>query len=273
MLFVARLGHVIIDRTARLGMFWRFAGRTLASSLAGIASPRTWRLLMPQCYEVGNRSVPVILVTGAFVGLVLAVSGYMQLRDVGLENRLGAIVAMSVISQLGPVLAGGMVAGRVGCALTAELGTMNVTEQIDALRSMGTDPIRYLAMPRFLACLLLTPLLTWLCDLTAMGGSAAIAIGLKGIESGPYWDHILAAMERWDLFDGFIKSLAFGAVIGMVGCYKGFTCRLGAEGVGRACTESFVASFISILILDFFITVVLNAIYESTWGFKPFLAS
>lgn len=271
MTLLAPLGQFVIDRIASFGDFCRFAGRTFALVIPSLASPRTWRLLITQCYEVGNRTVPVILVTGMFVGLVMAVSGYMQLRDMGLEERLGAAVAMTVITQLGPVLAGGMVAGRVGGALTAELGTMNVTEQLDALRSMGTDPIRYLVVPRFLACLVLTPLLTWYCDFMAMLGSAVIAIALKGIDSGPYWEH-LAAMERWDLFDGTIKSLLFGGAIGLIGCYKGFTCGHGAEGVGRACTQSFVASFIMVLILDFFLTVILNTIYVSIWGFKPFLA-
>ena len=108
--------------------------------------------------------------------------------------------------------------------------------------------------------------------LEEIAGSAVIAIGLKGIDSGPYWDHILVAMERWDLFDGAIKSLTFGGAIGLIACYKGFTCGHGAEGVGRACTQSFVASFIMVLVLDFFLTVILNAIYVSIWGFKPFLA-
>jgi phospholipid/cholesterol/gamma-HCH transport system permease protein len=273
MTFVARLGQYTIDSIAEIGAFWRFAARTIVAVFLSITSLRTWRLVIPQFYEVGNRTVPVILVTGTFVGLVLAVSGYMQLRDVGLEQRLGAAVALSVIPQLGPVLAGGMVAGRVGGALTAELGTMNVTEQIDALRSMGSDPIRYLVVPRFLACLLLTPLLTWYCDGMAMLGSAAVALGLKGIESGPYWEYFMTAVAKWDLFDGTIKSLAFGGVIGLTSCYKGFTCGLGAEGVGRACTESFVVSFIAILILDFFITVTMQSIYVSIWGFKTFLTA
>ncbi len=273
MTFATRLGQAITDQVAGIGEFWRFSMRTITWMVTGSTSPRNWRLVIPQFYEVGNRTVPVILVTGTFVGLVLAVSGYMQLKDVGLEQRLGAAVAMSVIAQLGPVLAGGMVAGRVGGALTAELGTMNVTEQLDALRSMGTDPIRYLVVPRFLACMLLTPLLTWYCDLMAILGASVVALGLKGIESGPYWEYMLTAIGSWDLFDGTVKSLVFGATIGLTACYKGFTCGLGAEGVGRACTESFVASFIGVLVLDFFITVLLNTIYVSVWGFKPFLTT
>ena len=164
-----------------------------------------------------------------------------------------------------------MVAGRVGGALTAELGTMRVTEQISALRVMGADPIKHLVVPRFLACLLLTPLLGFFCDLFGSLAGWFVAVHLKGIPSGPYWWYIEDAVEGWDVGVGIFKSLIFGGLIGLIACYKGFHCKTGAEGVGRACTEAFVASFILILTTDFFLGTFLSGVYRGIWGFKLLL--
>ncbi|MFQ5411746.1 MAG: MlaE family ABC transporter permease, partial [Phycisphaerae bacterium] len=172
---------------------------------------------------------------------------------------------------LGPVLAGIMLAGRIGGALTAELGTMNVTEQIDALRSMGVNPVRYLVAPRVLACFVLTPMLTLFADFTGSLGGWFVSVVQRGIDSGPYWDYTREAVDNFDLFSGVLKSALFGAALGMISCYKGFYCKPGAEGVGRACTSAFVASFIVILILDYIASVVLQAISEHLWGFRSLL--
>lgn len=268
---VANLGGYGLDRLESFGRFWLFVARLIAWLPWGLFSPRSWRLLIHECYEIGVRSVMVIMVTGVFIGLVLAVQAVEQFATVGLEERMGVIVNLSLVRELGPVLAGVMLAGRVGGALTAELGTMNVTEQIEALRSMGTDPVRYLAVPRFLACFLLTPFLTFYCDVT--GGLAGWWITVKafGVPDEPYWYYTAVGVEWWDLFNGLVKSFFFGAVIGVVSCFKGFTCRQGAEGVGRACTESFVMCFIVILMLDFFIAYTLKELYEVIWGFKSVL--
>ncbi len=232
---------------------------------------RTWVRTMPLFFEVGNRTLPVIIVTGTFVGLVLAVQSYDQLRAAGLEQRMGVLLSITLVQELGPVLAGVMVAGRVGGALTAELGTMRVTEQISALRVMGADPIRHLVVPRFLACLLLTPLLTFFCDLFGSLAGWFVAVVLKGIPSGPYWWYIEDSIETWDVGVGFLKSLIFGGLIGLIAGCEGFNCRAGAEGVGRACTESFVTSFIVILITDFFIGTFLTGVYQGVYGFKSLL--
>ena len=226
---------------------------------------------MPLFFEVGNRTLPVIVITGTFVGLVLAVQSYDQLRAAGFAERMGVLVTLSLVTELGPVLAGVMVAGRVGGALTAELGTMRVTEQISALSVMGIDPVRHLVVPRFLACLLLTPLLTFFCDMFGTLAGWFIAVVLKGIPSSPYWYYIRDSVQTWDLMVGFIKSLAFGGAIGLIACFKGFHCRTGAEGVGRACTESFVISFIVILITDFFLGTLFSGLYNSIYGFKSIL--
>jgi len=253
------------------GDFWIFACSAAWWIICGALQRRNWRLLMPQLYEVGYRSLPVILITGAFVGMVLAVQAIEQFRAVGLQDRMGAVVNISVVRELGPVLAGIMLAGRIGGALTAELGTMNVTEQIDALRSMGVDPVRYLVAPRVLACFLLTPILTLYADLTGSLGGWFISVAQRGVDPGPYWDYTQWTVSNFDLFSGILKAFFFGAALGTISCYKGFYCRPGAEGVGRACTEAFVASFIAILAIDYVLAEVLQAVSERIWGFRSFL--
>lgn len=265
------IGTHTIAALSAFGDFWIFTWRMAVWLLPDVPRWRTWGRTMPLLYEVGNRTLPVILITGMFVGLVLAVQSYDQLRAAGFEQRMGVLVTLSLVKELGPVLAGVMLAGRVGGALTAELGTMHVTEQIDALRVMGVDPIRYLVLPRFIACLCLAPLLTFFCDLIGSIAGWLIAVVLKGIPSEPYWAYIRDAVEWWDVATGFIKSLVFGGSIGLIACYKGFTCRPGAEGVGRACTESFVVSFIVILATDFFIATLMQGLYKTIWGFRPLI--
>jgi phospholipid/cholesterol/gamma-HCH transport system permease protein len=203
---------------------------------------------------------------------VLAIQAYDQLDAAGFRERMGQLVNLTLVKELGPVLAGIMLAGRVGGALTAELGTMNVTEQLDAYRVMGADPIRHLVVPRFLACLLLTPMLTLFCNLAGSFSGWFIAVVIKNVPNGPYWYLTADAMEKWDfLVVGFTKSFMFGGAIGTISCYKGFFCRPGAGGVGRACTESFVANFIALLILDFLIATCALGIYKGIWGFKSLI--
>lgn len=268
---LARLGMFIQEQLAAVGNFGMFTWRAMVWLVVGSTNPRNFALLLPQCYEIGTRSVPVILVTGTFVGFVLAAEVIVQLLAVGLEDQIGVLVNLAVVRELGPVLAGTMLAGRVGGALAAELGTMNVSEQIDALRSMGADPIRYLVVPRFLACVLLTPFLTLYCDVMGALGGWFISVKIFHLSSDPYWHYSQVALEAWDLFTGLGKSVFFGAAIGLISCYKGFTCGHGAEGVGRACTESFVASFIAILIIDFQLILIFRSVYELIWDVKPLI--
>ena len=262
------LGRLTVEALAAFGAFWTFLWHTLCWIPPGLVRPRYWALFLPQAYHVGALSVPVILISGVFIGAVLAVQAVEQFMSVGLEDWMGVLVNLTVVRELGPVLAGVMLAGRVGGALTAELGTMNVTEQIDALRAMGADPVRHLVVPRFLACLLLTPLLTFYCDVMGAIGGWFISVKLFDIAPDPYWSNTALILEKWDLFTGLLKSLAFGAAIGLISCYKGFTCKGGAQGVGRACTEAFVASFLAILIIDFFLAFTLKTVYETIWGLK-----
>lgn len=265
---IASLGSKAIQDVVNAGRFGRFAWRSAAMSLRRCASRQTYPLIWTQVNIIGVRSVPVIMITGAFVGMTLAVQAYDQLAGMGLEEHLGVLINISVVKELGPVLAAVMLAGRIGGALTAELGTMNVTEQIDAVRSMGTDPIGYLVVPRFLACLILTPLLIIYADLMGVVGGALVSFLQLGINSRAYWNFSASGVELWDVAIGVVKGFFFGGAIAIISCYKGFTCKEGAHGVGQACTEAFVASFISILALDFALAVMFKNIYLTFWPLK-----
>ena len=260
------IGRVTTNTLANLGRFSRFASGTMSWAFLGLRQWRNWQLLFPQFWEVGVRSLPVVLLTGTFVGMVIAVQAYTQFYNIGLANQLGSIINVSVIRELGPVLAGVMLAGRVGGSLTAELGTMKITEQIEALRSMGADPLRVLAAPRFLACLLMIPFLTVYTDLTGVFGGYFICVDVYGVNATDYWRYSALVTETWDIFAGLLKSFFFGGAIGLISCYKGFHCARGASGVGRSCTEGLVLNFIVILALDFFLAILLSAIYVSIWG-------
>ena len=266
--FVANIGRSTSNILEAFGDFFIFCGRAFRWIGPGLTKIKNLRLLLPQLYEVGVRSVPVVAVTGAFIGMVLAVETHTQFKSIGQEERLGSIINLSVVKQIGPVLAAVMLAGRIGGALTAELGTMNVTEQLDALRVMGADPIRVLVVPRFVACILLTPILTIYSDLLGVLGGWLISVKFLGVPNGPYWHYSAMGVDNWQVMEGIIKSVFFGAAIGLVSCYKGFTCGAGAKGVGRACTESFVTSFICIIILNFFFAQLLKEWYIALYGVR-----
>jgi len=260
--WVADWGAVVIDAFVAAGDFAIFCARTLSWMIA--RSPRR-ETLLPNLYQVGVLSLPVVALTGTFIGMVLAVQSYFQFHQLGLETRLGAVINMSLVRELGPVLAATMLAGRVGSAMAAELGTMRVTEQIDALTSMGANPICYLVVPRLLACVLLIPLLTIMADFMGVAGGYFYSVIILGIDKHHYWYNSEQYVGNWDLFMGVLKSMFFGAAIGLVGCHRGFHCSPGAEGVGRAATAAFVHSFVLILILDLFLNIFLDAIYLSIW--------
>jgi phospholipid/cholesterol/gamma-HCH transport system permease protein len=259
------------DWVENTGRFGRFVWRSLVISFISMFRPATYPLMWTQMYIIGVRSVPIVMITGAFVGMILAVNAYDQLAFMGLEDKLGGLINISGVKELGPVLAAVMLAGRIGGALTAELGTMKVTEQIEAVRSMGTDPVKYLVAPRILACLLLTPILIIYADLLCSLGGYFVSVYYLHINGSSYWDYSADVVELWDVAVGIIKGFFFGAAIAAISCYKGFNCREGAEGVGRACTEAFVASFIAILALDFAIVVISKSIYASFWSIKSLL--
>jgi phospholipid/cholesterol/gamma-HCH transport system permease protein len=193
---------------------------------------------------------------------VLAVQSYAQFKAIGLQTRLGSVINLSLVRELGPVLAATMLAGRVGSAMAAELGTMRVTEQIDALESMGANPIYYLVVPRFLGCLVLIPTLTIMADFMGVLGGYIYSHGVLGIDYHHYWANSRAYVDAFDFMMGLFKSFFFGAAIALVSCHHGFHCDHGAQGVGRAATNAFVHSFVLILILDLFLGIGLNSVHD-----------
>jgi phospholipid/cholesterol/gamma-HCH transport system permease protein len=267
---VESVGQRTSNALAAFGDFSTFTGQAIKWLFTGWFRWRNIRLLMPQMYEVGVKSVPVVGIVGAFMGMVMAVETYAQFKSIGQENRLGAVIGLSVVKQIGPVMAAVMIAGRVGGALTAELGTMKVTEQLDAMRVMGSDPISHLVVPRVLACILLAPLLTIYSDLLGIAGGWLIGVKTFNIPNGVYWQYSFNNVEHWQILEGLIKSVFFGTAIGFIGCYKGFTCGTGASGVGRACTESFVEAFLAIIVLNFVLAQVAHDLYVAIYGTVPF---
>ena len=220
-----------------------------------------WRDLLFQIYFVGVKSQSVVLITGAFTGMVLAAQTFLQFHKVKMDTATLAVVSVSMCSELGPVLTGLMVAGRVGAAFAAEIGTMRVTEQIDALRTLATHPVDYLIVPRLMALYIALPLLTAESIAVGIGAGYLVGVYLLGIDSTYSWYNMLKYTNTSDVVIGVIKSFIFGGIIAMIGCYKGMTCGEGAEGVGRATTEAVVFSSITILITNFFLTLVLSQLF------------
>jgi phospholipid/cholesterol/gamma-HCH transport system permease protein len=265
---LSTLGQIILDLTEGLGRFTCFCWSTLKWLFLGDRWANRFSLLTPQLYAIGTRSIPVVAIVGAFVGMVLAVEAYDQFAAIGQETRLGGIINISVVRQIGPVLSAVMIAGRVGGAVSAELGTMRVTEQLDALRVMGADPVNYLVVPRILACLIMVPILTVFSNLLGVFGGYLVTVRGFGVNASDYWEFSARFVESYDVFSGLIKSLLFGLAIGAISCYKGFHCRSGAAGVGRAATDSFVTSFIVIVILNLFLASFLKDLYSILFGYE-----
>jgi phospholipid/cholesterol/gamma-HCH transport system permease protein len=222
-----------------------------------------WKDVLYQVYFVGVKSQSVVLITGAFTGMVLGAQTYFQFHKVKMDTATLAVVGVSMCSELGPVLTGLMVAGRVGAAIAAELGTMRVTEQIDALRTLATHPVDYLVVPRLLALHIALPLLTIEAISVGIGAGYLVGVFLLDIDPTYSWVNMLKYTGVTDLTIGIIKALIFGGIVAIVGCYKGMTCGEGAEGVGRATTEAVVYSSIAILISNFFLTLTLGRVFNT----------
>ena len=255
----ADFGQMSIDALSYVGGLTLFILRTLGWMIRRM--PRSENLL-PCFYEVGIRSLPVVAITGTFIGMVLAVQTFYQFSTLGLESRLGAVINMSLVRELGPVLAATMLAGRVGSSMAAQLGTMRVTEQIDALSSMGASPMQHLVVPRFLACVIMIPVMTIVADFMGVVGGYLYSVNGFGIDRHFYWYNSAQFISSWDFINGVIKSFFFGATIAMVSCYRGFHCKPGAEGVGNAATAAFVHSFVLILVIDFILNVSMDSFFD-----------
>ena len=219
------------------------------------------RDLLYQIYFIGIKSQAVVLVTGAFTGMVLTAQTYFQFHKVKMDTATLAVVGVSMCDELGPVLTALMVAGRVGAAIAAEIGTMRVTDQIDALRTLATHPIDYLVVPRLLASIIALPLLTMESIVLGITSGYLVGTQLLGIDPTYLYYDMMKYMNDVDVVFGLVKSFVYGGIIALIGCYKGLTCGMGAEGVGRATTEAVVYSSITILITNFFLTLLLQRLY------------
>jgi phospholipid/cholesterol/gamma-HCH transport system permease protein len=216
--------------------------------------PFKFRNLFKQMEFVGVQSLFVVILTGAFTGMVLALQSYNALKRFGAESMVGPTVALSMARELGPVLTGLMVSGRAGSAMATELATMRVTEQIDALFTMGVNPIKYLVTPRVIAGLLMLPVLAIVSDFVGVLGGYMVGVKFLGINPGVYIGRTVDYVAVGDIFDGLIKAFCFGIIITLSACYNGYYATGGAEGVGRAATRAVVMGCVLILVSDYIIT-------------------
>lgn len=241
--------------------FVRFMGNAGAISIlfwdtlsTATTTPLRWKAFLEQSYKIGVASLPLVMLTSLFTGMVLALQSSYQLRLFSAEQFTSDLVALSVTRELGPVLTAMMVAGRVGASMAAELGTMKVTEQVDALKALATDPVRYLIVPRFLAAVAMLVILTLYADLVGIIGGYAVGVFKLDISSYKYINRTFEVLVMKDIYTGLIKAFFFGIIIAVVSCYFGFKARGGAEGVGQATTMAVVVSLILIVIVDTFFT-------------------
>ena len=213
--------------------------------------------VLKQIHFIGAKSLFVIVLTAAFTGMVLGLQGYYTLAKFGSEGMLGSAVALSLIRELGPVLTALMVTGRAGSAITAEIGIMKITEQIDALKTMALEPFKYLVSPKIIAAVIAVPLLCAVFDVVGIFGGYLVGVKLLGVNPGAYFYEMEKSVVGKDVFSGFVKSVSFGVIISWVCCYKGYYAGHGAEGVSRATTAAVVMSSVLVLVWDYFLTSVL----------------
>jgi phospholipid/cholesterol/gamma-HCH transport system permease protein len=224
-------------------------------------APLEFAQTMQQTVKIGVDSLTVATLTSLFTGMVLALQAGTTMQSILSEPLyIGTIVGFSLVRELGPVLTAFVVAGRAGAAVTAEIGTMKVTEQIDALYTLGTDPVRYLVLPRMIGFLIAIPVLTLCANFSGMFGGFLVSVNGLSVSSNVYVQDITTFIGVDDVMHGFIKSVCFAFMVGVVCCYKGLNTRGGAEGVGKATTQAVVTSMVLILVLDYFLTAILNAV-------------
>jgi phospholipid/cholesterol/gamma-HCH transport system permease protein len=250
-MIVDRLGRLLISFTSEAGRVLLLGFRTLTQLFVPPYEPRN---IIKQMFDIGVTSVPVVIVTGLFTGMVLALQTFTGFKRFGAESLVGSVVALSLTREMGPVLTGLIVTGRAGAAMAAELGTMRVTEQIDALETLATNPVKFLVVPRFIAGIVMLPALTVISDAVGIVGGYMITVGLFGASSAQYWKRTWDILEYSDIYNGLIKAAFFGGAISLVCCYRGFYSEGGAEGVGKATTGAVVMSFMTILISDYFLS-------------------
>jgi phospholipid/cholesterol/gamma-HCH transport system permease protein len=254
MSLLERIGRVFIRLFEETGLWFGMLGRTFMWAFRPPFEGGEW---LRQMVRVGVDSIPVVFLTTMFTGMVMALQTYIGFHRVHAENFVGSVVALAMLRELSPVLVGLMVTGRVGSSMAAEIGTMRVTEQLDALQSLATDPVQYLFVPRVIAGIVMLPLLTILGDALGVGGGYLIGVKLMGANPVVYQNNTYQFLHMNDVWSGLIKSAFFGLILTLTGCVRGFYTRGGAEGVGRATTAAVVSASLIILFTDFFLTKLL----------------
>jgi len=252
--FLASIGAIFLAFLAATGRLFLFAARAL---LAGLTPPYYPRLLLRQILNMGYFSLPVVGLTAIFTGMVLALQSYVGFSRFNAASAIASVVVLSVTRELGPVIAGLMVAGRVGAAMAAEIGTMRVTDQIDALTTLSTDPLRYLVLPRLVAGIVTLPVLVFVADIIGVFGGYLVATYKLGFDVQSYLISTSQHLETMDVVSGLIKAGVFGFIVSLMGCYHGYNSRGGAEGVGQATTYAVVSASILILVTDYLLTAAL----------------
>jgi phospholipid/cholesterol/gamma-HCH transport system permease protein len=253
---LAILGRVFLSFLNATGRFSIFAGTAFRHSLL---PPFYGRLIIRQMVEIGFYSLPVVGLTAIFTGAVLALQSYTGFSRFNAESSIASVVVISITRELGPVLASLMVAGRVGAAMAAEIGTMRVTEQIDALFTLSTNPYKYLIAPRLIAGVLMMPCLVLIADIIGVYGGYLVSIHKLGFSPATYLQSTFEFMETKDVVSGLVKAAVFGLIISLMGCYHGFNSKGGAQGVGQATTYAVVSASIFILLFNYIITEIFFA--------------
>lgn len=251
---VRSVGEIVLDFLEESGGLFLLLGKIVAQSRTLV---RDRRLLLEQMVLIGTNSLPLVAVIAVFTGAVSAWQAAYQFEGKISLSLLGSAVSTAIFIELGPVLTAVILAGRIGASIAAELGTMKVTEQIDALETLAINPVRYLAMPRFYAATVMTPILTIFADFIALIGAYLVSYMLLGLTTHMFFDSIQQSFHLRSVFGGFAKAFVFGAIISTVGCYIGFQTSGGAEGVGRATIRAFVLSSTLILINDYILATII----------------
>ena len=250
---VQSIGRAFLDFLALTGNFCVFLFRAVFSVFN---RPIYFKNIATQIIEIGYYSLPVVGLTAIFTGAVLALQSYSGFTRFSAEGAIPMVVALSVTRELGPVLAGLMVAGRIGASIAAEIGTMKVTEQLDALKTLSTCPIKYLVVPRLIAALIVMPCLVLVADIIGVMGGYLVSVYSLHFNPGSYLENTISHLERIDVVSGLVKSAAFGFIIAIVGCYFGYNSDKGAQGVGKATTNAVVLASILILLTNYFMTQI-----------------
>jgi phospholipid/cholesterol/gamma-HCH transport system permease protein len=251
MKFIAKIGSVTINYLSRIGQISIFIGNAVKHCFCPPFYPR---LILKQIIQIGYFSLPVVGLTAIFSGAVLALQSYSGFSRFNAESAIATVVVLSITRELGPVLAGLLVAGRVGAAMAAEIGTMKVTEQLDALVTLSTNPFKYLVAPRVIAGVLMLPFLVLVADIIGVMGGYLVSVHQLGFSSGAYLRNTFEFLKAIDIISGLTKAAFFGFIITTMGCYWGYNSKGGAEGVGIATTNAVVSSSIIILLANYIIT-------------------